>query len=146
MKEERKLRTEQKPVLIRYLPEFLFWAATISALYAGGAWIVWPIRELRLGMERATDSAPFPSAHGYHMANASYLRGEIQQASGALVPFLEKHPDSYPGKILMAKIELARHQPAAALKYLEAARETSLDRKEIDDWIADVKSRLPGAQ
>ncbi len=80
------------------------------------------------------------------MANASYLRGEIQQASGALVPFLEKHPDSYPGKILMAKIELARHQPAAALKYLEAARETSLDRKEIDDWIADVKSRLPGAQ
>ena len=146
LKEERMLRNEQKPVFARYLPGFVCWCGALSCLYAAGAWIVWPLRELRLSMERATDSAPFPPAHGYHMANAYYLRGGIQQASDALVPFLEKHPDSYPGKILMAKIVLARHQPAAALKHLEAARETSLDRSEIDRWIADVKSRLPGPQ
>jgi hypothetical protein len=146
LKEERMLRNEQKPVFARYLPGFLSWAGTLSLIYMFGAEVIWPVHNLRAMMERAADSAPFPPAHGYHMANAYYLQGGIQEASDALVPFLEKHPDSYPGKILMAKIELARHQPAAALKHLEAARETSLDRSEIDRWIADVKSRLPGPQ
>ena len=48
--------------------------------------------------------------------------------------------------ILMAKIELSRRQPAAAIKHLEAARETALDRKEIDTWIADLKSRPSSPQ
>lgn len=146
LSKERKLRNEQKPFFAKYLPGFLSWAGTLSVIYMFGAEVIWPVHNLRAMMERAADSAPFPSAHGYHMANAYYVRGEIQQASGALVPFLEKHPESYPGNILMAKIELARHQPAAALKYLEAARETALDRKEIDRWIAYVKLRQPGPQ
>ena len=136
------LRKEQKPFLVRYLPEFLCWAAALSALYVCGAWTFKPIREHNETSREAYKSGTNP----YYTASALYAAGDIDAAAETLKPLLQKSPPGMQPNILMAKIELSRRQPAAAIKHLEAARETALDRKEIDTWIADLKSRLSSPQ
>ena len=80
LREERMLRKEQKPFLVRYLPEFLCWAAALSALYVCGAWTFKPIREHNETSREAYKSGTNP----YYTASALYAAVDIDAAAETL--------------------------------------------------------------
>ncbi|MES2468596.1 MAG: tetratricopeptide repeat protein [Verrucomicrobiota bacterium] len=81
----------------------------------------------------------------YYAASSYYMEGDLTRAAESLKTILEKNPLASPANILMAKIEVSRGKPEAAIGYLKKARETTLDQKEIDAWIVALeRTSSPG--
>lgn len=119
------------------LPAATWLAAFVIGCLALGHWVIVPFREAKM-------ARPQP----YYAASSYYMEGDLTNAAESLKSILEKNPLASPANILMAKIELSRGKPEAALGHLKKARETTLDRKEIDAWIAALEltpslSRIP---
>ena len=135
---KRETRLE-KAALKDYWRGVLLPAATrLAAFVIGclvlGHWVIVPFREAK--MDR-----PQP----YYAASSYYMEGDLTRAAESLKTILEKKPLASPANILMAKIEVSRGKPEAAIGHLKKARETTLDQKEIDAWIAALeRTSSPG--
>ncbi len=119
------------------LPAATWLAAFVIGCLALGHWVIVPFREAKMARLQP-----------YYAASSYYMEGDLTNAAESLKSILEKNPLASPANILMAKIELSRGKPEAALGHLKKARVTTLDRKEIDAWIAALEltpslSRIP---
>jgi tetratricopeptide (TPR) repeat protein len=79
----------------------------------------------------------------YNEATEAYYNGDFEKAAGLLKPRLQKNPQFSHGQILMAKIQFAKGNKDATLQHLKNAREYTLDRTEIDQWIARLDGSFP---
>ena len=110
------------------LPAATWLAAFVIGCLALGHWVIVPFREAKMGRTQP-----------YYAASSYYMDGDLTNAAESLKSILEKNPQASPANILMAKIELSRGKPEAAVGHLKKARATTLDRKEIDAWIAALE-------
>lgn len=115
---------------VHFLPAAIYTAAGLVCLAAARLLVVNPPRE----------TAGQPKEQPYYTASAAFLNGDPGQAAETVTRLLKKNPASPAANMLMAKIHLARGQRQAAADCLRAARETTLERREIDGWIADLES------
>jgi len=77
----------------------------------------------------------------YYNAQLDYLSGELEPAARRTSEILIKLPSHPAANQLMARIELARGNRAAAIKHIRKALETSDDQEKLTRWLAALEAK-----
>jgi tetratricopeptide (TPR) repeat protein len=76
----------------------------------------------------------------YYDARRDYSDGNLESAASQAAKILSKQPNHAEANQLMARIELARGNRERALDHLRRSLDTSLDRAEVEKWIATLEA------
>jgi enoyl-CoA hydratase/carnithine racemase len=87
------------------------------------------------------DATEAAKLHGVsYDANRDYADGDLDAAAAGAAKILARQPNHALANQLMARIELGRGHREAALACLRRALETSLNRDEVEKWIAGLEA------